>query len=75
MNPEEYTCRCDKHTLKPLEYCEMCWMRTRVQNVVEDARKAMQSAVGNLYICIAEMHDFMDATQKRLMKLEGETNE
>lgn len=70
MLPENYTCRCDKHTYKPYEYCEMCYLRTRVQEAVEDSRKAMQHAVGDLYICISEFYEFMEKTRARLKVLE-----
>jgi hypothetical protein len=74
MEPNNYTIRCDKHQFKPFEYCEICWLRTRISNIESDARRAMQSAVGDLYICIAEFQDFMALTRQRLKKLEGEPN-
>jgi hypothetical protein len=66
MLPEEYKLRCDKHNLKPYEYCEMCWLRNEVFESVEKARKACQSLVSDTHLAINVLNDCYFKLEKRI---------
>jgi cytolysin (calcineurin-like family phosphatase) len=69
---QQYTVRCDKHNLKPYEYCEMCMLRSRVQDTVEDVRKDTQYTLANTHLSISVLNDCFAVLEKRLNKVQNE---
>ncbi len=70
MNQEElYKVRCDKHTLRPYEYCEMCMIRSLLQNSIEDNRKMTRDMVANTHLAINVLNDCFNKLEKEIKEL------
>ena len=78
MDAKDYTCRCDKHNLRPYEYCEMCMIRTKLQIAIETNRKTVEHACASMQLSINVIRDVLDKQQKQineLIKLEKSKDE
>lgn len=64
-----YPVRCDKHDLKGYDYCEMCMLRSQVQDAVENARKNTQSTLAQTHLAIQVLNDCFFKLQKQLDEL------
>lgn len=67
---QKYTVRCDKHNLKPYEYCEMCMLRSRLQDTVETVRKDTQYTLANTHLSINVLNDCFNVLEKRVAEIE-----
>ncbi len=64
-----YNCRCDKHAFSPHEYCEMCMMRSRLQDTCEKVRKDAQSMLGETWLAIQVLNDCFDKLQREINEI------
>jgi hypothetical protein len=71
----DYKIRCDKHQFKPYEYCEMCWMRSYIQEEVENIRKDARSILGNTHLAIQVLNDCFFKLEKRINELERQQSQ
>lgn len=67
MDAKDYTVRCDKCQFKPYVYCEMCMIRTKLQDAIETNRKTVQHLVASMQLCLNEINS-------RLGKYENRSN-
>ena len=65
-----YPIRCDKHNFKPYEYCEMCYIKSRLQSVVDEARKTFQGSSSSYHLSISVLNDCFNVLEKRMKNLE-----
>jgi hypothetical protein len=65
-----YPIRCDKHNFKEYEYCETCYMKSRLQSVVEESRKEFDRNNSQMFLSISVLNDCFNALEKRVKKLE-----
>ena len=50
-----YKVRCDKHNLKPYEYCEMCMIRSDLASIVTEVRKSTISLLSETHFYIKQL--------------------
>ena len=74
MLPEDYKIRCDKHQFKPIEYCEICWLRNEVQYVIETARKETRFTLAQTSLAISVLNDCFDKLKKQIEELREKLN-
>lgn len=65
-----YPIRCDKHNFKPYEYCEMCYIKSRLQSIVDVTRKEASSTASGSYLAISVLNDCFDKLEKKINALE-----
>lgn len=65
-----YPIRCDKHGFKPYDYCEMCYIKSRLQSIVDQARKEFSSEASQIYLSISVLNDLYDKLEKKIHELE-----
>jgi septal ring factor EnvC (AmiA/AmiB activator) len=58
-----YKIRCSKHAFAPYTYCEMCMIRTQLQDGIEVNRKTVQDACSSTNLAINVIHDILDKLQ------------
>lgn len=61
MEPKDYSVRCDKCQFKPYVYCEMCMIRTQLQNAIEINRETVKSACASIKLSINVINDILNA--------------
>jgi len=82
MNPDvypqdvdfKYKIRCSAHNLKPYVYCEMCMLRTQVQEVKEETDRRVSFTLAQSYIALNDMRDIVDRHSKQIAELQIEIN-
>ncbi len=67
----DYKIRCDKHQFKPYEYCEMCWMRSYIQEEVEKVRKDSQQILASTHLAIQVLNDCFFKLEKEIEYIKG----
>lgn len=66
-----YKIRCDQHNLKPYVYCEMCMMRSSLQETIESTTKMVECACASMNLSISVIHDWLDNMSKKIKELEN----
>ncbi len=69
MEPKDYKIRCDNHSFKPYVYCEMCMIRTLLQEAVEKNKKMVESACASMNLTVNVIHDILDKQDKQIKDL------
>ncbi len=69
MLPEDYKVRCDKHQFKPYEYCEMCMVRSYLQDSIETNRKDTRATLGATHLAISVINDTLIKHEKQIEAL------
>lgn len=69
MSDFDYKVRCDKHTFKPYEYCEMCMIRSEMRVAIDTNRKHIEYACGEMNIALREIHKILDIQRNRLIRI------
>ncbi len=67
MSEIVYKVRCDKHAFAPYDYCEMCMLRSQVQEVIETSRKQIKEMFNGTNLALHLIH-------KSLAKLEADVD-
>ena len=69
-----YSVRCDKHAFKPHDYCEMCKIRSELQNVVERSRSEVKAQCSAVALSISELQDLYEKLSIDIEYLKGFLN-
>lgn len=65
MDAKDYTVRCDKCQFKEYKYCEMCMIRTKLQNAVGENDKNIQRACASMQICFNELWEKINKLERK----------
>lgn len=74
MDAKDYTVRCDKCQFKPYVYCEMCMVRTKLQDAIDTNRKMTEAACASMQLAINVVHDVLELHQKQIDLIKGFLN-
>jgi len=69
-----YTVRCSKHNFKPYEYCEICMLRSKIQNLTEENARKINAAISSLYINQKDTYDLLIKLRKQIDEMAIEIN-
>ena len=64
-----YKVRCDKHVFSPYAYCEMCMIRTELQQVIEKATKETNDNLSQIFLAISVLNDCFSKLDKQMIKV------
>jgi hypothetical protein len=69
-----YSIRCSSHQFKPYVYCEMCMVRSNLQDIKMDTMRSVTHTLSQSYICLNEMIDKIDRINKIVAEMQIEIN-
>jgi len=74
-NQYQYKVRCDKHGMRPYEYCEMCMIRTQLQETLDICRQEMIQCVSSYNLAHQVYKDVFLKMESQIKTLQEQVNE
>lgn len=76
VNPQgvefDYRVRCSQHNFKPYVYCEMCMVRSILQDIKEDVHRETRHMVASANLNVNVTHDILEKHRKQIEELQIE---